>query len=404
MSRQRHHRADDDDDLRRNEANNEQPYANNGMDGQTSFISIIIIPSVAFIAVIALASIFATLPVRPNAPSSLPVQPNAPSSLPVLPNEQAEVFADSLSFTGQLQGHTTTIVRLPGLFKQIARELDYSKHYILRSDLAEGEWQEKLFEKIRDMVRHFKEAESNTYQAVLNGRSMFYYALDVLPDIERGFNEGDYSVAKEFLQQMLYKINENKILLENTRSSVKNVEGLTGETHTMISRKMGQLYREASAVGSDWSLSGKVALSATGAVILAVTAGPLGWIGVGAKVALGGVGAASGMWYADLDDSARENTRRLLGNDFGKLAKISGYLNSAKESLDSAEKDIAALIHVLSDAKEYTENLHGYLSHSYRATFRKRIESIAKIYKDAYDTFNDAIDKYRGASSNDRLQ
>ena len=37
---------------------------------------------------------------------------------------------------------------------------------------------------------------------------------------------------------------------------------------------------------------------------------------VGAKVALGGVGAASGMWYADLDDSARENTRRLLGNDF----------------------------------------------------------------------------------------
>ena len=326
----------------------------------------------------------------------------------VLPevDEQVEVFAVSLNLTAvQLQGHTTTIARLPGLFKQIGRELGYSKHYILESNLAEGEWQEKLIEKIREMVRLFEEAGSNTYQAVLNGRSMFYFALDVLPTIESGFFKGDFSIAKDFLQKILEKIKANKILLENTSSSLKNVEGLADETHTMISRKMGQLRREATDLGSDWSLSGKVALSATGAVILAATAtGPLGWIGIGAKVALGGVGAASGMWYADLDDSARENTRRLLGNDFGKLAEISGYLNNAKESLDSAEKDIAALIHKLSDAKEYTESLHGYLSHSYRATFRKKLESVAKIYKDAYDTFNDAIDKYRGASSRDRLQ
>ena len=314
-------------------------------------------------------------------------------------DREAEYFAVSLNLR-----HTTAVARLPGLFKQIGRELDYSKHYILRSDLAEGEWQEKLFEKIRDMSRLFEEAESSTYQAVLNGRSMFYFALDVLPDIERGFHKGDFSIARDFLQQILEKIKRNKILLENTRSSLKNVEGLTDETHTMIGRKMGQLHRKVSNVGSDWSLNGKVALSATGAVILAATAGPLGWMAVGAKVALGGVGAASGMWYADLDDSTRENVRQQLGNDLGKLTVISENLNSAKESLDSAEKDITAQIHVLSEAKDSTESLHGYLSPSYRETFHQKLASIAKIYKDAYDTFNDAIDKYRGASSSDRLQ
>ena len=359
--RQRHRGADDD--LRRNEAERERPYENNGMDDRLllSFI-IIIIPLVALLAVIALIcwTRFTTLP--------------------VLPNEQAELFINPLNVTAvQLQGHTTTIARLPELFKQIGRELDYSKHFILQSGLAEGEWQKNLYEKIGEMVRHFKEAESSTYDAVLNGRSMFYFALDVLPDIERGFNEGDYSVAKEFLQQMLYKINENKILLENTRSSVKNVEGLTDDTHVMISRKMGQLHREASAVGLDWSLRGKVALSATGAVILAATAGPLGWIGIGAQVVLGGVGAAGGMWYADLDDFTRDKVRQQLGNDFGKLTVISENLNSAKESLDSAEKDITALIHVLSDAKDSTERLHGYLSPSYRATFRQKLASIAKM-------------------------
>ena len=306
-------------------------------------------------------------------------------------DKQAKGFANYLNLTGQ--GHTTALARLPGLFKQIGRELDYSKHYILMSDLAEGEWQEKLFEKIRDMSRLFEEAESNTYEAVLNGRSMSYFALDVLPDIERGFHKGDFSIARDFLQQILERIKKNKEFFENMRSSVRNVEGLTGETHTMISRKMGQLEREASNVGSDWSLSGKIALSATGAVILAATTGSLGWMAVG-------VGAAGGMWYASLDDSTRENVRQLLRNDLDKLTEISEKLKNAKESLDSVEKDITALIHVLSDTKDYSEDLHCYLFPSYRvtSTFRQRLESIAKMYKDAYDTFNDAIDKYRGAS------
>ena len=302
-----------------------------------------------------------------------------------------EVFLDELASTSR-EHDMKAVVRIPIVFHQTRFRLDRAIRVILRSDFSGEAWQEVMAKDTKRISHLFRETAEETFDYLLRGRTMMKYMIDLgLPSINQAFQDGNYAIVLEVLEDMERHITDADASITTARGKLR--DGIEGAENVLesVQKKIHALFQDAKEADKGWSVEAKVAVYGIVVTLSFVTgAATVPIAGVGAAA----VGGGGTVMKQLLDNVEGAELKQQLELDAHKLEGAYDDMTVVRDNLETVSMHIRQLRIAVDNAEKSVSGLYGKLNPTKAKAFYYRLKALAQRCTELHNLYERGIEDY----------
>ena len=302
-----------------------------------------------------------------------------------------EIFLDELASTSH-EHDMKAVVRIPIVFHQTRFRLDRAIRVILRSDFSGEAWQEVMARDTKRISHLFRETAEETFDYLLRGRTMMKYMIDLgLPSISQAFQDGNYAIVLEVLEDMERHITDADASITTARGKLR--DGIEGAENVLesVQKKIHALFQDAKEADKGWSFEAKVAVYGIVMTLSIVTgAATVPIAGVGAA-AVGGGGTIMKHWFDNVEGA---ELKQQLELDAHKLEGAYDDMTVVRDNLETVSMHIKKLRIAVDNAEKSVSGLYGKLNPTRAKAFYYRLKVLAQRCTELHNLYERGIEDY----------
>lgn len=237
-----------------------------------------------------------------------------------------------------------------------------------------------------------RDAAEEMFDYLLRGRTMMSYMIDLgLPSISKAFDDGEYSIVLQVLEDMGQHIQNADASVTTARGKLRDGSERAENVLESMQKKISVMFKEADKAGKGWSTGAKVAVYSTVMALTVVTgAATVPLYGIGAGV-VGGGAAAMKHW---IDDADGEELKQQLKSEAWKLEGAYDSMSGVLENLNQVSMYVQQLRVALNDAEQSVIGLHGQLESTLAKKFYYRLKEFARRCRELQSLYERGIADY----------
>ena len=313
--------------------------------------------------------------------------------------KEFETFLNKLASISH-EDSMKAVVRIPVVLHQTRVKLDNAAG-VLRSDFPRDEWQEVMVKDIEQINQLFRETAEEMCDYLLQGKDMMMYMADLgLPRIGKAFEDGNYSIVLEVLEDMERHITDADASITTARGKLRG--GIEGAENVLesVQKKMHALIKDAKEADKGWNTETKLAVYGIAMALTVVTgavAVPLIGVGAGLTAAggtavVGGGGTIMKHW---LDIVEGAELKQQLELDAHKLEGAYDDMTVVRDNLEMVSLHIRQLRVAVDDAEKSVSGLYGQLNPTKATRFYSRLKELSLRCSELHTLYKRGIADYR---------